>query len=74
MGGGLTEKVYTARGTAEHARTDEERHQTSGGRRVETALPVWSDRRGLAGRFDVIEFLSDLDGALNHGKMPWFSW
>jgi CRISPR-associated exonuclease Cas4 len=29
------------------------------GRRIETALPVWSERLGLVGKCDVVEFLAD---------------
>lgn len=57
--GEFADNVHTARGTAEHGRADEGRREISGDRRMETALPVWSDRLGLVGKCDVVEFLAD---------------
>jgi CRISPR-associated exonuclease Cas4 len=57
--GEFVDNVHTARGNAEHERVDEIRHETVDGRRVETALPVWSERLGLIGKCDVVEFLTD---------------
>lgn len=57
--GEFTDNIHTARGTAEHKRADDFRQETQIGRRVETALPVWSDRLGLVGKCDVVEFLAD---------------
>ncbi|PIV71384.1 MAG: CRISPR-associated protein Cas4 [Rhodocyclales bacterium CG17_big_fil_post_rev_8_21_14_2_50_68_7] len=57
--GEFGDNIHTARGTAEHRRADEVRHETSADRRIETALPVWSDRLGLVGKCDVVEFLAD---------------
>jgi CRISPR-associated exonuclease Cas4 len=57
--GEFVDNIHTARGQAEHQRVDEVRHETVGGRRVETALPVWSERLGLIGKCDVVEFLAD---------------
>jgi CRISPR-associated exonuclease Cas4 len=59
MEGEYADNIHTLRGTAEHARADEVRHAISGDRRMETALQVWSDRLGLVGKCDVVEFLSD---------------
>ena len=55
----FVDNIHTARGTAEHERVDAIRHDSLNGRRIETALPVWSDRFGLTGKCDVVEFLSD---------------
>lgn len=57
--GEFVDNIHTSRGQAEHQRVDEIRHQTTGDRRVETALPVWCDRLGLVGKCDVVEFLAD---------------
>lgn len=57
--GDFEDNIHTARGTAEHERVDATRHETLEGRRLETALPLWSDRLGLVGRADVVEFLPD---------------
>lgn len=59
MEGEFTDNIHTARGTAEHKRTDDFRQENQAGRRVESALPVWSDRLGLVGKCDVVEFLPD---------------
>ena len=43
-----------------HERADQPVSRSEKGRRVERALPIWSDRLGLQGRADVVEF--DKDG------------
>ncbi|MHB1291682.1 MAG: CRISPR-associated protein Cas4 [Sulfuricella sp.] len=57
--GDFVDNIHTSRGTAEHERVDAIRHETTEGRRIETALPVWSDRLGLVGKCDVVEFFPD---------------
>lgn len=59
MEGEFADNIHTERGTAEHKRADDFRQETQAGRRVESALPVWSDRLGLVGKCDVVEFLPD---------------
>lgn len=54
------DNIHTARGSAEHARVDRVAHETSReGARVEFALPIWSDRLGLTGKCDAVEFWPD---------------
>lgn len=54
------DNIHTARGTAEHERVDRVAHETSReGARIEFALPVWSDRLGLTGKCDAVEFWPD---------------
>jgi CRISPR-associated exonuclease Cas4 len=48
------------RGHAAHERVDEPGYEQRPGTRIERALPVWSDRLGLVGKCDVVEF--DADG------------
>ena len=56
----FTDNIHTARGNAEHERVDRATHETMrNGARVEYALPVWSDRLGLIGKCDVVEFWPD---------------
>jgi len=55
----FVDNIHTTRGTAEHERVDTVRHQTIDGRRIETALPIWSNRLGLIGKCDIVEFLPD---------------
>ncbi len=51
---------HTASGNAEHARVDRVAHASNReGARVEHALPIWSERLGLIGKGDVVEFWPD---------------
>ncbi|MDW8324706.1 MAG: Dna2/Cas4 domain-containing protein, partial [Burkholderiales bacterium] len=60
MEGEFEDNVHTVRGQAEHERVDQLTWETGkSGARVEYALPVWSDRLGLIGRCDVVEFRVD---------------
>jgi CRISPR-associated exonuclease Cas4 len=51
--------VHTKRGDAVHERVDAPGFSTIEGTRSERALPVWSERYGLIGRCDVVEFSTD---------------
>jgi CRISPR-associated exonuclease Cas4 len=53
------ENVLTMRGHAAHDRVDDPGHEQTTAFRIERALPVWSDRFGLVGRCDVVEFSMD---------------
>lgn len=58
--GEFSDNIHTQRGNAEHARVDRVAHTTTrDGARVEYALPIWSDRLGLLGKCDVVEFWPD---------------
>ena len=58
--GEFSDNIHTMRGNAEHERVDRATHETlRSGARVEYALPVWSDRLGLIGKCDVVEFWPD---------------
>ena len=60
LDGEFTDNLHTQRGNAEHARVDRAAHTTNReGARVEYALPVWSERLGLIGKCDVVEFWPD---------------
>jgi len=52
------DNVYTLRGQAVHAKTDQPGVETAKGVRVERALPMWHDALGLIGKSDVVEFLA----------------
>ncbi|MGQ0658190.1 MAG: CRISPR-associated protein Cas4 [Chromatiales bacterium] len=75
--GEFEDNIHTLRGTFEHERVDSLRHEVSAGVRVEYGLPVWSDRLGLNGRCDAVEFHPD--GSIypveyKHGKRRrWFN-
>lgn len=56
----FSDNIHTARGNAEHERADHSGWVTTKeGARAEYALPVWSDRLGLVGKCDVVEFGPD---------------
>ena len=58
--GEFEDNIHTVRGTAEHEHVDQVAYETrQSGARVEYALPVWSDRLGLVGKCDVVEFWPD---------------
>lgn len=50
------DNVHTVRGTIQHARVDDAGYEERDGIHREYALPLWSDRLGLVGRADVVEF------------------
>lgn len=52
----FAENLHTLRGQAVHKQVDQPGVETRAGLRVERALPVWSDRLGLIGKADVVEF------------------
>ena len=53
------DNVYTARGQAVHRLVDTPGYEIKAGVKVEHALPLWSDRLGLIGKADVVEFHTD---------------
>ena len=53
------DNVHTARGNAAHDRVDDPSYELAEGVRIERALPVYSDRLGLVGKCDVVEFHPD---------------
>jgi CRISPR-associated exonuclease Cas4 len=50
------ENVFTIRGRLLHERVDAGRDTTSGDIHVARSIPLWSERLGLAGKADVVEF------------------
>lgn len=50
------ENVYTVRGTLAHERVDIPASELASGVRYERALPIWSERLGLIGKADLVEF------------------
>lgn len=56
------DNLFTLRGSMAHARADEPTETTSDGVVEERALPIWSERHGLYGKSDVVEFR--LDGSI----------
>lgn len=53
------ENIYTVRGTQAHERIDIPGSELISGVRYERALPIWSERLGLIGKADLVEFRSD---------------
>lgn len=56
------ENIYTLRGRLAHERVDVLATRQEENMRVERAFPLWSQRLGLIGRADVVEF---------HGQIPY---
>lgn len=54
------ENLYTMRGRDVHERVDEISGHELAGIRYERALPIWSDRLGLTGKADLVEFHGDI--------------
>lgn len=50
------ENLFTLRGSSAHERVDEPEVRFERGKRIERALPVWSEELGITGRCDVVEF------------------
>lgn len=53
------ENVFTVRGQLAHERADTAVTRTENGVQIERALPLWSERHGLSGTADVVEFHPD---------------
>lgn len=53
------DNIHTARGQAVHHLVDEPGYEMQSGVKVERALPLWSDRLGLIGKADLVEFHPD---------------
>lgn len=55
----FSENLYTLRGRAVHEQVNEPEWTVEKGVHVERALPLWSNRLGLVGKADVVEFHGD---------------
>lgn len=55
----FADNIHTARGQAVHHLVDEPGYEIKAGVKVERALPLWSDRLGLIGKADLVEFHPD---------------
>jgi CRISPR-associated exonuclease Cas4 len=53
------ENVFTIQGRFAHERVDSDETEWRPGVRIEHALPLWSDRLGLTGKADSVEFHED---------------
>lgn len=56
------ENIYTLKGRMAHERVDQAMMRNEDNVRVERGLPLWSQRLGLTGKADVVEF---------HGTVPY---
>lgn len=68
----FAENVHTLRGQEVHGRVDKPGFETRSGCRLERALPLWSERLGLVGKADMVEFQSDgtpYPVEYKHGRM-----
>jgi len=64
------ENIFTLRGSAEHERVDVEYSALSAGVRVESSLPIWSERLGLIGKADIVEFRDDVPYPVEYKHGP----
>lgn len=64
------ENVHTMRGHAVHKRVHEEEDTVEQGVRVERALPLWSERLGIIGKADVVEFHGDIPYPVEYKHGP----
>jgi CRISPR-associated exonuclease Cas4 len=55
----FADNIHTTRGQAVHHLVDTPGYEIKSGVRVERALPLWSDRLGLIGKADLVEFHPD---------------
>lgn len=55
----FADNIHTARGNAVHSLVDEPGMQRTGTARIERAMPLWSERLGLVGKADLVEFGTD---------------
>lgn len=53
------DNIHTARGNAVHKLVDTPGYEFRSGVKVERSLPLWSDRLGLIGKADLVEFHPD---------------
>lgn len=54
------ENIFTLRGNRAHENAHQESVQTEDGIRVVRGLPLWSDRVGLLGKADIVEWHGDI--------------
>ena len=64
------DNVYTIRGKIAHERLNLPEGLVREGIRVEYALPIWSERLGLVGRADVVEFPGGIPYPVEHKVGP----
>lgn len=64
------ENLYTLRGQRAHERVEFPEEMLREGVRVEYALPLWSERLGLVGRADVVEFPDGVPYPVEHKVGP----
>jgi CRISPR-associated exonuclease Cas4 len=55
----FAENVHTLRGQAVHAAVDTPGYEASANCRAERAVPLWTERFGLIGKADIVEFSAD---------------
>ena len=68
------ENIYTMRGNLLHERADSGEAETRADIRTERAVPLWSDRLGLAGKADVIEFHEETPFPVEYKVGPKREW
>jgi CRISPR-associated exonuclease Cas4 len=68
------ENLYTLQGHLLHERVDEGDSGLQGDVRIERGLPLWSERLGLVGRADVVEFRGNTPYPIEYKRGPRRKW
>jgi CRISPR-associated exonuclease Cas4 len=68
------ENVYTLRGRIAHEKADVPDAETCDDVRIERAVPLWSDRLGLVGKADVVEFRDGVPFPVEYKHGPRRRW
>jgi CRISPR-associated exonuclease Cas4 len=68
------ENLYTVQGHMLHERVDESAEEIRHDVRIERGLPLWSNRLGLVGRADVVEFYGEAPYPIEYKRSPRRHW
>jgi len=64
------ENIFTLLGTTDHKRVDEGYSAPNATVRVESSLPIWSERLCLVGKADIVEFYADIPYPVEYKHGP----
>ncbi len=68
------ENIYTLKGRMLHERVHSDEEELREGVRIERAVPLWSNRLGLVGKADVVEFDGDTPYPVEYKHGPRRNW
>jgi len=70
LDGSWEDNLFTLRGHRAHEKVDVPEGMIREGIRIEKALPLWSERLGLVGKADVVEFIKGVPYPVEHKVGP----